>query len=87
MLSKTAKKLSDVNFPSQIISINADIFRTAPLMQEKLEQDENGMFYWGTAFLGKSCYVRGQKVEDNENHVFDRAPKAPLWQLFIHYTI
>ncbi len=63
---KNCEKLSDVNFPSQIISINADIFRTAPLMQEKLEQDENGMFYWGTAFLGKSCYVKGKKIEDNE---------------------
>lgn len=30
-------------------------------MQEKLEQDENGMFYWGTAFLGKSCYVKGKR--------------------------
>lgn len=62
---KGCKSLEAVNFPGDsLYSIYSNIFADSPLMQAKLEQDSEGNYYWGTAFLGKT-YVTGKKVEDN----------------------
>ncbi len=58
--------LEEVNFPGDsLYSVYSNIFADSPLMIEQLEQDAEGNYYWGTAFLGHTYYVTGDKTEDD----------------------
>lgn len=81
------EKLKEVNFPGggKLYSIYADIFRDSPLMQAQLEQDGAGNYYWGTAFLGKTAFVTGKRVEDSETEsltVRDGTTVAAGWSFY-----
>lgn len=62
---KGCENLEEINFPQnkRLINLSANIFQDCPKMWDKLEE-VNGMFYWGTSFLGNNYYVKGSKVAD-----------------------
>lgn len=60
------ESLEEINFPGDsLYCVYADIFMDSPKMWEQLERDADGNYYWGTAFLGHTAYVTGDKVEDD----------------------
>lgn len=86
------ENLAEVNFPDggKLYSIYANIFADNPLMWEQLEQDDAGNYYWGTAFLGKTCNVTGEKAEDNETTsvtVRDGTTVAATWSFYYMYAL